>query len=121
MNIYAKQREPYITFIHLWDDKKDGLLCSKYDPLKIGNGEPGMKANTTEGDTPSSMSSSSTRISSLVPKRKGLEDATVKLSQVMDSMMKYHEKTIEDEKPKRKKARESYEDLELEELQNLFT
>ena len=44
---YTKHRVPYITIIHLWDKASDYLLSSRHDPLKIGNGEPGMGDDTT--------------------------------------------------------------------------
>ena len=42
MNLYAKQKQPYVTLIHLCDKKSDHLLSSRYDPIKIGMGEPGI-------------------------------------------------------------------------------
>ena len=35
--------------IFLWDETKDLILASKYDPLKIGIGEAGISRNDSEG------------------------------------------------------------------------
>ena len=40
MNLYSSNRLPYITVTHLWDHLSNGLLYSKYNPLKIGRSEP---------------------------------------------------------------------------------
>ena len=40
IHLYAKQKQPYITFIHIWDSKFKYILSSRYDPIDIGEGEP---------------------------------------------------------------------------------
>ena len=47
MDNYAKKKK-YITMIFLWDETKDLILASKYDPLKIGMGEAGIARNRSD-------------------------------------------------------------------------
>ena len=47
MDNYAKKKK-YITMIFLWDELKDLILASKYDPLQIGIGEAGL---SRDGDS----------------------------------------------------------------------
>ena len=54
---YHKHKHPYLTMIHLWDEKKSFILSSKYDPLNAGKGEAGMPRDDS---TLSSLSNSST-------------------------------------------------------------
>ena len=39
---YSKQKVPFLTIIHMWDQLSDCLLSSRHDPLALGSGEPGM-------------------------------------------------------------------------------
>ena len=65
---YAKHKK-YLTMIFLWDEGKDYILASKYNPLKIGTGEAGLPriesetsalTSITNGVTSSSKSPSKT-------------------------------------------------------------
>ena len=40
--MYAKNKEPYLTVIRLWDNMPDNLLCAKYDAHFISTGEIGI-------------------------------------------------------------------------------
>ena len=42
---YSK-RKKYLTIIFLWDELTDMLLCSKYDPFKMGKGEAGFRQDS---------------------------------------------------------------------------
>ena len=63
---YAKQKTPFLTVIHLWDQMSDYLLSSKHDPLNLGTGEPGMYDPT---DTSVITNVDSISISSTSPKK----------------------------------------------------
>ena len=39
-------RKKYLTIIFLWDELTDMLLCSKYDPFKMGKGEAGFRQDS---------------------------------------------------------------------------
>ena len=58
---YARHKK-YLTVIFLWDETKDYILASKYNPLTIGEGEAGMIS--IESDT-----SALTNISSISPSK----------------------------------------------------
>ena len=83
-----------MTLIHIWDKKSDMLLSLKYDPLKIGHGEPGMTSVAAATNTSSSMtistltSSSSTSPSSKKRKERGSK-ATFEINEVLGTMMKF--------------------------------
>ena len=55
MDGYAR-RKPYLTCNFMWDENKDFILSSKYQPLDIGTGETGFSSSITE-DTSSFKSS----------------------------------------------------------------
>ena len=61
---YSKQKK-YLTMMFLWDNKKDLLLASKYDPVKIGMGEAGIERDNECSIAASSDNTSSSRLSSL--------------------------------------------------------
>ena len=65
---YGKQKSPFLTVIYLWDKMSDYLLSSKHDPLKLGNGEPGMN-NTQDASPPMNMDTIS--VSSTMSPKKG--------------------------------------------------
>ena len=83
--MYSKTREPYLTVIRIWDNMVDNLLCAKYDPVQIGNGEVGMDGSMEDATslTISSMGSSST----IERKRKrDLDHSVAGLNDVMKSI-----------------------------------
>ena len=41
LDLYSKKKK-YLTVIFMWDQMLDQVLCSKYNPLKIGRGESGL-------------------------------------------------------------------------------
>ena len=88
MNMYCKQAEPYITLIH---KKTSMLLSSKYDPLRIGSGEPGMSQSVsmtnTSSITTSSITSSST--SNRNKRKNRHEKQTYEINEVLGTMMKF--------------------------------
>ena len=94
LNIYVKQREPYMTIIHIWDKRSNMLLSSKYDPLKIGDGEPGMTSVASATNTSSSMTNStvtSTSSTSQIKKKRKHRDskANFDINEVLGTMMKF--------------------------------
>ena len=88
MNLYAKQKQPYVTLIYLYDKKSNHLLSSRYDPIKIGMGEPGISCKTSNTNT-SSITSPSVSTSNTKRKRQNPEKATAELADVMNTMMKF--------------------------------
>ena len=46
INGYFKQRNPYLTDIHLWDKRSDYLIYSKHDLLNICLGEGGIPSHS---------------------------------------------------------------------------
>ena len=55
MEGYCSQKIPFLTVIFLWDKNVDFLLSSRHDPLKIGQGEPGMGPTTNRTSNTVSM------------------------------------------------------------------
>ena len=81
MDNYAKKRK-YITIIFLWDEKKDLILASKYDPLKIGIGEAG---TTRQGaDAICALKDHETRSPRMKKKKTPEEEAQVMMKTVVD-------------------------------------
>ena len=67
INNYNKKR--YLTIIFLWDEEKDYIIGSKYDPLKIGIGEAGL-IDTEDG----------TEVSQITAQSNSLDKVNIKLS-----------------------------------------
>ena len=81
-DMYTKAKEPFLTVIRLWDNMSDNILCAKYDPLNIGEGEAGMECSTLGSVDSSTIATtpSSSR------KRKNTNDPPVGIQDVMKSM-----------------------------------
>ena len=56
---YTKHKK-YLTMIFLWDEKKDYILASKYNSLKIGEGEVGLSRVESETSALTSITGSGT-------------------------------------------------------------
>ena len=56
MDGYTKKK-PYLTVIYMWDKVKDLILSAKYDPLKKGRGEAGLRRDTDDMSITSTLSS----------------------------------------------------------------
>ena len=56
---YAKHKK-YLTMIFLWNKKKDYILASKYNSLKIGEGEAGLSRVESETSALTSITGSVT-------------------------------------------------------------
>ena len=87
MHLYTKQREPYVTFIHVWDEKSQGLLSSKYEKLIVVHNEPGV-SSPQNSNTPSNVNVSTTSTSS-IKKRKAMDSSANELGEVMNKFMKF--------------------------------
>ena len=81
MNLYVKQKEPYVTFIHIWDTKTDHLLSSRYDPLNIGDGEPGMTSS-------SCATKSSSKGNKRGSRKRTSDDAQNEMKDVLNTVLK---------------------------------
>ena len=81
-DIYTKAKEPFLTVIRLWDNMSDNILCAKYNPLSVGEGEDGMECSTLgimDSSTVATSPSSSR-------KQKNTNDPAVGIKDVMKSM-----------------------------------
>ena len=87
MEGYCPQKIPFLTVIFLWDKNVDFLLSSRHDPLKIGEGEPGMGlTNNRTSDTVSMITSDA---SSCSPKKgKGRLKKMEATTEGLEDMMK---------------------------------
>ena len=91
---YAKKKK-YLTMIFLWDELKDYILASKYDPLSIGTGEAGMSNGNDDDDEVSDMTecnstkTKSSRSKSPNPKKKkiGIEDEAREMVKTVVSLV----------------------------------
>ena len=81
-DMYTKAKEPFLTVIRLWDNMSDNIMCAKYDPLNIGEGEAGMECSTLGSVDSSTISTTS----SLSRKRKLTNDPPVGIQDLTKSM-----------------------------------
>ena len=81
-DMYTKVKEPFLTVIQLWDNMSDNILCAKYDPLNIREGEAGMECSTLGSVDSSTIATTS----SPSRKRKLTNDPPVGIQDVMKSM-----------------------------------
>ena len=42
IEVYCRECVPFLTVIHLWDEKVDYMLASRHESVKFGMGEGGM-------------------------------------------------------------------------------
>ena len=95
---YAKQKK-YLTMMFLWDNKKDLLLASKYDPVKIGMGEAGIERENEDNTAPILASTSPLRLSSLTSpsgslKSKNIEEEAASMVKTVLSLVMDKEATV---------------------------
>ena len=88
---YAKHKK-YLTMIFLWDERKDYILASKYNPINIGMGEAGIPIVESTVTTPSRVTgrgagSKSPHKVSKVGKSTPEEEAKKMMETVMNLMM----------------------------------
>ena len=92
---YHKHKHPYLTMIHLWDEKKSFILSSKYDPLNAGKGGAGMPRDDSTLSALSSSSGSRRSQSRQKPKDKGDGGSIRETMQEMMGLMTAVEQTPE--------------------------
>ena len=117
MDGYAT-RKPYLTCIFIWDEKKNFILSSKYQPLEIGSGETGFTSPLTDeisfANTNATASSRVNHKSNYVSKRTSpvknavmpLDNLAVMVSSVIGTVMKTdHNKMLKDNVITKKKGK----------------
>ena len=92
MDGYTK-KEPYLTVIYMWDKVHDLILSSKYDPLKKGRGEAGLRRDTDDLSMTSALSSSgasksSRRSTSRSPTRTKHTDGPTAIASMVSEVIK---------------------------------
>ena len=95
-------------------------MFSKFDPLNIGDGEPGMAITTicnSNDNTPSSTSTSSNTHSKFSLKKKYMEGSSSEFKEVMDTIKKA---CGSDGASQKNRKIESFDDLTLEELYKMI-
>ena len=97
---YSK-RKKYLTIIFLWDELTDMLLCSKYDPFKMGKGEAGFRqdsesASHTEQDDASISGLSATSDKKWKNRRKRIKEHQTDQAKQNADQMAHVVKTVID-------------------------
>ena len=87
------RKKPYLTVIYMWDKVHDLILSSKYDPLKKGRGEAGLRRDTDDLSTTSALSSSgasksSKRSTSRSPARTKPTDGPTAMASMVSEVIK---------------------------------
>ena len=114
---YAKKRK-YITIMFLLDSKKDLLLASKYDPVKIGMGEAGVGREDDSSNIYASQKSVNSKVSSITTKTTPEEDAQIMVKTVLNLVMDKEREA--NSKPKENLTIESQSLSELMQLVDMY-
>lgn len=86
MDLYVKNKK-YLTCLFLWDSKLDYLISCKYDPLKLGRGEAGLRRKASETSI-SGMSTCTSESRSRNSPIKSNGDFSMMVSSICDAVMK---------------------------------
>ena len=106
---YAKNKK-YLTILFMLDNRKDLLLASKYDPVKIGMGEAGIRRQHDDDSRLSSITPNLSNTSSPKAKKANPEEEACSM---MKTILQYAMDTQAEDNPKKNEV-PSAETLALE-------
>ena len=116
MDLYVKNKK-YLTCIFLWDSKLDFLISAKYDPLKLGRGEAGLRRKGSENSISGiSTCTSSSRTAS--PSKNNGGDFSTMVKSICDAV--YQSKPSSIKKRKKKGSGKTNQDLRMQSLSDLM-
>ena len=118
-DLYTKSREPFLTVIRLWDNEKDNILCSKYDPIAIGMGEVGLSEGNTADDNSVQTTGTTTkkRKAAVLDAGTGLQEMINNITQLCKQPPAGKSTPVTDNTKERKAhAKKSLDEMSLEEL-----
>lgn len=107
MEGYVK-RKPYLTVIFMWDEMKDYILSSKYEPVRMGRNEAGLSSNESNS-SPSRKTSNNSESS---PNKNMASMVTDVITAVMGKKEEAAKKAV--------KNSNSFEDLPLGDIMMLI-
>ena len=113
-DLYSRSKEPFLTVICLWDNAIGNILCSKYDPVKIGSGEVGMLNNDNCSSSLSHSSVGKKRKANALEVSLELKDAIKSIKDVCKDLKSTPK--VANTTEKRKDDLKSIEDMDLNEL-----